>query len=123
MTSRPLFDASKVSPRAAAAIQNFHSNTLSQISQAVAQDAVVIVGMAQNPYVKKARNALKQAGVEFTYLEYGTYWNNYGVRVAIKMWTGWHTFPQVFVKGVLIGGAADLVAELADGTFQKRIAE
>ena len=29
-------------------------------------------------------------------------------RNALKMWTGWPTFPMVFVKGVLVGGASDL---------------
>jgi monothiol glutaredoxin len=29
-------------------------------------------------------------------------------RLAIKMWSGWSTYPQVFVKGILIGGASDL---------------
>jgi monothiol glutaredoxin len=31
-------------------------------------------------------------------------------RLAIKLWTGWPTFPQIFHKGVLIGGAKDLEA-------------
>lgn len=123
MNSRPLFDFVKVSPRAAAAISSFQSEVLSQISTAVATNDVVILGMAHNPFVKKARAALKTAGTPFTYLEYGNYWNNYDVRVAIKMWTGWPTFPQVFVKGTFIGGASDLIAELADGTFQKRLAK
>jgi glutaredoxin-related protein len=26
------------------------------------------------------------------------------------MWTGWSSFPMVFVKGVLVGGATDLKA-------------
>jgi glutaredoxin-related protein len=34
------------------------------------------------------------------------------------MWSGWPTFPQVFVKGALVGGAADLEAALADGSFK-----
>jgi glutaredoxin-related protein len=25
------------------------------------------------------------------------------------MWTGWPTFPMVFVRGVLVGGASDLI--------------
>jgi glutaredoxin-related protein len=27
---------------------------------------------------------------------------------ALKMWTGWPTFPMIFVRGVLIGGYDDL---------------
>ena len=40
-------------------------------------------------------------------------------RLAIKMWSGWPTFPQIFVKGVLIGGNQELEACLKDGTLQK----
>ncbi|MFT5930783.1 MAG: monothiol glutaredoxin, partial [Oceanospirillaceae bacterium] len=28
--------------------------------------------------------------------------------LAIKMWSGWPTYPQVFVNGTLVGGASDL---------------
>ena len=30
------------------------------------------------------------------------------IRNALKLWTGWPTFPMVFVKGVLVGGFDDL---------------
>ena len=30
------------------------------------------------------------------------------VKEVEAMWTGWPTFPMVFVKGVLVGGASDL---------------
>ena len=66
---------------------------------------VVVVGMAQNPHVKNVRNALKEAKIEFTYLEYGSYFSEWKKRLAIKMWSGWPTFPQVFVRGSLIGGS------------------
>jgi len=35
------------------------------------------------------------------------------------MWTGWPTFPMVFVKGVLIGGAADLESLIASGELER----
>lgn len=34
------------------------------------------------------------------------------------MWSGWPTFPQVFVNGTLIGGFDDTVKALKDGTFE-----
>jgi monothiol glutaredoxin len=33
------------------------------------------------------------------------------------MWSGWPTFPMVFVKGVLIGGADDLNRLLHSGAL------
>ena len=123
MTARPQFDEKKISPRALAAMSTFQAEILNQIATAIESNDVVVVGMAHNPFVKKARKALDVASVKFTYLEYGNYFNSYTLRVAIKMWTGWPTFPQIFVKGVFIGGADDLLAEIAEGTFQKRLSK
>jgi hypothetical protein len=37
--------------------------------------------------------------VAHTYLEYGSYFSKWKERLAIKLWSGWPTFPQVFVDG------------------------
>jgi monothiol glutaredoxin len=37
------------------------------------------------------------------------------------MWSGWPTYPQVFVKGTLIGGYDDTEKMLADGTLMKML--
>lgn len=79
----------------------------------VAEHDVVVVGMAQNPHPPKARKLLATKGIPFVYLEYGSYFSQWRRRTALKMWTGWPTFPMVFVKGTLVGGASDL-AKLAD---------
>ena len=36
-------------------------------------------------------------------------------RNALKMWCGWPTFPMVFVKGTLVGGADELQKLLESG--------
>ena len=119
---RPLLDAEHTSPEAARFIAAFHADVVRDVSAAVARDAVVVVGMAQNPHVKKARQALDASGVPFTYLEYGSYFSEWKRRLAIKLWSGWPTFPQVFVRGTLLGGEDATVAALADGSLQRRIA-
>jgi len=43
-------------------------------------------------------------------------------RLALKMWTGWPTFPMVFVKGMLIGGADDLAKLIASGELKRLLA-
>jgi glutaredoxin-related protein len=35
------------------------------------------------------------------------------------MWTGWPTFPMVFVKGTLVGGASDLDQLIASGELKR----
>jgi len=34
------------------------------------------------------------------------------------MWTGWPTFPMIFVRGTLIGGATDLDKLIASGELK-----
>jgi monothiol glutaredoxin len=120
--TRPLLDPQAVAPEARAKIESFHADVIAQIKAAVAKDPVVVVGMAQNPHVKNVRKALKDAGIAFTYLEYGSYFSEWRKRLAIKLWSGWPTFPQVFVRGTLIGGNDATRAAIADGTLAKRIA-
>ena len=38
------------------------------------------------------------------------------------MWTGWPTFPMVFVKGTLVGGADDLTALAESGELATMLA-
>jgi monothiol glutaredoxin len=121
MSLRPLLPQDKLTPDVAERIASFHGDTLREVSAAIARDPVVVVGMAQNPFVKKARKALSDAGVQFTYLEYGSYLSDWKRRLAIKMWSGWPTFPQVFVRGVLVGGCDDVIKQLADGSFKQRL--
>jgi glutaredoxin-related protein len=64
--------------------------------------------MRQNPFPKRARRLLDAAGIGYRYLEYGSYLGEWRRRLALKMWSGWSTFPMVFVRGVLIGGADEL---------------
>lgn len=121
MTPRPVLDDAARTSHVADKVAGFHADVVQQVQAAVANDAVVVVGMAQNPFVKKARQSLTEAGVPFTYLEYGRYLGKWKERLAIKMWSGWPTFPQVYVRGTLIGGASETKAALEDGSFKQRL--
>jgi monothiol glutaredoxin len=120
MKTRSVLDPSRIAPAAAEKLHTLHADTLDEVAKAIETHAIVVVGMAQNPHVKNVRNALKDAGLEFHYLEYGSYFSEWKKRLAIKQWSGWPTFPQVFVRGVLIGGEELTRAALADGTLQAR---
>jgi monothiol glutaredoxin len=37
------------------------------------------------------------------------------------MWTGWPTFPMIFVKGELIGGFQDLERLIVSGELQSSL--
>lgn len=113
--TRPLLAESDVHPAIHAKIAGYQADLLAEVKAAVDRDAVVVVGMAQNPHVRKARALLKSRGLPFTYLEYGSYLGAWRRRLALKMWTGWPTFPMVFVKGTFIGGNAELAKLSASG--------
>ena len=63
----------QLTPEAAKAIASYHSDIVSEVEKAVANNKVVVVGMAANPFVKKARTALKEENTEYKYIEIGGY--------------------------------------------------
>jgi glutaredoxin-related protein len=121
MNARPALDATQIDPKAASKIAEFQAEVLREVKETVARGGVVVVGMAQNPHVKNVRKALNAAKVPFTYLEYGSYFSAWRQRLAIKLWSGWPTFPQVFVNGVLLGGEELTTGAIADGSLQARL--
>jgi glutaredoxin-related protein len=120
--SRPILEEAHVHPAIRARIASHHRDLVDEVKAAVAAHDVVVVGMRQNPFPKKARKALEAAGVAYRYLEYGSYLNNWRRRNALKMWTGWPTFPMVFVRGTLVGGAEDLQTLIDSGELKTLLA-
>lgn len=116
--NRPLLSSEQISSAALKQIQGYHAETVAEVAETVAQNKVVVVGMSGNPFVKKARKALDKAGVKYAYLEYGSYWKGWRPRLAIKLWSGWPTYPQVFSEGKLIGGYTDLALALEKGELK-----
>ncbi|MCU0963682.1 MAG: glutaredoxin [Burkholderiaceae bacterium] len=119
---RSVLDESRIHPAVRERVASHHAALLQEVQAAIQQHAVVVVGMAQNPYPRKARKALDAAGVPYHYLSYGSYFGDWRRRNALKMWTGWPTFPMVFVKGTLVGGADDLSRLLDSGELRRLLA-
>ena len=117
--ARPILDESHIHPAIRDTVAKNRQQLVREVQAAVAAHPVVVVGMAMNPMPKKARKLLDDAGVAYQYLEYGSYFNTWRDRNALKMWTGWPTFPMVFVKGTLVGGADDVQKLLASGELKK----
>jgi glutaredoxin len=116
---RPTLSADKVSPAARDVVAAFHRAVVDEVAAAVARDKVVVVGMAQNPVVKRARKLLDAEGVRFTYIEHGSYLSKWKERLAIKLWAGFPTFPMIFIDGALVGGNSELEKLRADGKLPK----
>lgn len=120
--SRPVLDERHIHPAIREQIATHQLDIVNEVQAAIAAHPVVVVGMSTNPMCKSARKALDAAGTAHHYLEYGNYFNNWRRRNALKMWTGWPTFPMVFVKGVLIGGANDLTRLIQTGELASLLA-
>ena len=105
---RPLLPEECIHPALRDRYGRFHADVIGEVQAAIARHPVVIVGMKQNPFPRRARKVLDRVGTPYTYLEYGSYFSGWKQRLALKMWTGWPTFPMIFVHGVLVGGASDL---------------
>ncbi len=120
---RAVLSESAIHPSVRDVVAQHHADVVREVQAAVARDAVVVVGMKQNPFPRRARRALNGAGVAHTYLEYGSYLSQWRRRNALKMWSGWPTFPMVFVNGQLVGGASDLQRLIGSGELKRLISQ
>ncbi len=119
---RPVLAESAIHPAVRPHVAALHADLVAEVQAAVARHPVVVVGMAGNPFVKKARRVLDAAGIAHHDLDYGSYFSGWRRRNALKMWTGWPTFPMVFVRGQLVGGAEDLQRLQASGELAALLA-
>ncbi|MFM9433778.1 monothiol glutaredoxin [Janthinobacterium sp. CG_23.3] len=120
--SRSILDETHLHPAIRARVSASHADIVAEVKAAVAAHPVVLVGMAQNPFPRKARKILDTLGTPYHYLEYGSYLSQWRRRTALKMWSGWPTLPMVFVHGVLIGGASELKSLLDSGELAQLLA-
>ena len=120
---RTILDESRLHPAIRDKVANHHADIVHNVQAASMSNPVLVVGMAQNPFCKKARRSLDAAGVPYQYLEYGSYLGQWRKRNALKMWSGWPTFPMVFVKGTLVGGAAEIARLIDTGELKRALGE
>jgi len=120
---RPILDEAHIHPAIRDTIATHRTDIVREVQAAIAANAVVVVGMAQNPSPKQARRLLDAAGVPYAYLTYGSYLGEWRRRNALKMWTGWPTFPMIFVRGVLVGGASDLNKLIESGELKRMLSQ
>jgi glutaredoxin-related protein len=121
--SRNILDEEHIHPAIRRAIADSQADIVREVQAAIAANRVVVVGMAQNPFPRKARKALDAIGTPYRYLEYGSYLGGWRRRNALKMWTGWPTFPMVFVDGMLVGGANELQRLIDGGELTRMLAD
>ncbi len=100
---RSILEEGRIHPTIREKVATYRTEMVKEVEAAIAANAVVVVGMRQNPFPRRARRMLDAAGIAYAYLEYGGYFSE----------------SMVFVKGVLVGGAQDLEKFLEAGGLKK----
>jgi monothiol glutaredoxin len=119
--TRAILPEARIDPAIHDKIATHHRDIVDEVEAAIAAHDVVVVGMKQNPFPRRARKALQAHGAPFHYLEYGSYLNTWRRRNSLKMWSGWPTFPMVFVKSLLVGGFEELQQLIKSGELDRRL--
>ena len=120
---RTTLEEARLHPAIREFVANLNADIVHNVQAAANSNPVLVVGMGGNPHVRRARKLLDAAGIAYHYLGYGSYLGGWRRRTALKMWTGWPTFPMVFVKGTLIGGASELERLVSGGELKRTLGE
>jgi glutaredoxin-related protein len=120
---RPVLDDTRLHPAIRDRVANWQADIVHNVQAATLSNPVLVVGMAQNPYCRRARRALAAAKQPHHYLEYGSYFSQWRRRTALKMWSGWPTLPMVFVRGVLVGGFDEITHLIDSGELKRLLGE
>ncbi|SHN28134.1 glutaredoxin domain-containing protein [Rhizobacter sp. OV335] len=120
---RQVLEESRLHPAIREKVATLNADIVHNVQAAAASNPVLVVGMAQNPHCRGVRRALEAVGIAHHYLEYGSYFSLWRRRAALKMWTGWPTFPMVFVKGTLVGGQTDVQRLIDSGELKRLLGE
>lgn len=120
---RPVLEESRLHPAIRERVANRHADIVHNVQAAAASNQILVVGMFGNASVRRVRRLLTRVGLAHQYLGFGSYLSQWRRRNALKMWTGWPTFPMVFVKGVLVGGHDDLKRLVDSGELKRFLVE
>jgi glutaredoxin-related protein len=120
---RPILDEASIHPAIRGKVAKWRHGIVEEVQAAVQANDIVVVGMAINPWPGKACAALDAIKQPYKYLGYGSYFGMWRPRSALKMWTGWPTFPMVFVKGTLVGGYNELKSLIESGELRKMLGQ
>lgn len=95
-------------------------DTIEKIKQQIAEHAILLYmkgspKMPQCGFSARAVQCIESCGVAFSYVDILA---NPDIRQTLPQVSDWPTFPQLYVKGELVGGS-DIIAEmLAQGELE-----
>ena len=88
-------------------------DTIEKINKQIADNAIILYmkgspKMPQCGFSARAVQCIEACGVDFAYVDI---LSNPDIRQTLPQVSDWPTFPQLFVKGELVGGS-DIIAEM-----------
>ncbi|KTD14011.1 Grx4 family monothiol glutaredoxin [Legionella israelensis] len=88
-------------------------DTIEKIKQQIAENAILLYmkgspKMPQCGFSARAVQCINACGVDFAYVDVLA---NPDIRQALPEYANWPTFPQLYVKGELVGGS-DIILEM-----------
>lgn len=88
-------------------------DTLEKIKKQIAENPILLYmkgspKLPQCGFSARAAQCIDACGVEFAYVDILA---NPDIRQTLPLYADWPTFPQLYVKGELIGGS-DIIAEM-----------
>ncbi len=96
---RLILEETHIHPSIRSEVADHQKTIVREVIAAVSSNDVVVVGMRFNPFPKKACKALDAIHQGHKYLEYGNYVSMWRERNALKLWSGWPTFPDGVCQG------------------------
>ncbi len=78
---RSILDESRLHPAIREQVANANADIVHNVQSAALSNAVLVVGMAGNPFCRRARRLLTEAEFKFHYLEYGSYLSQWRPRM------------------------------------------
>ncbi|AHE65692.1 Grx4 family monothiol glutaredoxin [Legionella oakridgensis] len=88
-------------------------DTIDKIKKQIAENSILLYmkgspKMPQCGFSARAAQCIDACGVDFAYVDVLA---NPDIRQTLPQYANWPTFPQLYVKGELIGGS-DIIAEM-----------
>lgn len=98
-------------------------DTIEKIKQQIEENPVILYmkgspNLPQCGFSARAVQALEQCGEPFAYIDVLA---NPDIRQTLPSYANWPTFPQLYVRGELIGGSDIILELLASGELEKII--
>lgn len=94
-------------------------SVLEYVRDTANRSPAVIFSKSYCPYCNRAKKKLQDLKIQYVAIEVDLVQNQQELVDALFELTNQRTFPNIFIKGIHVGGCDDLFNKLGDGTVQQ----